>query len=39
MAKGQTIADLKIRLKAEGGQEVEYLRKELGQLQKVGKLT
>ena len=39
MAKGQTIADLKIRLQAEGGQEVEYLRKELGQLQKVGKLT
>ena len=39
MARGQTIADLVIRLQAEGSQEVEYLRKELGQLQKVGKLT
>ena len=39
MAKGQIISDLIVRLQAKGGQEVEYLRKELGQLQKVGKLT
>lgn len=39
MAKGQIVSDLIVRLQAQGGQEVEYLRKELGQLQKVGKLT
>ena len=39
MAKGQIVSDLIVRLQAQGGQEVEYLRKELGQLQKVGRLT
>ena len=39
MATGQIVSDLIVRLQAQGGQEVEYLRKELGQLQKVGKLT
>ena len=39
MAVGQTIADLKIRLEAQGTGEVEYLRNELGKLQKNLKLT
>ncbi len=39
MATGQTIADLKIRLEAQGTGEVEYLRNELGRLQKNLKLT
>ena len=39
MAVGKTIADLKIRLEAQGTGDVEYLRNELGKLQKNLKLT